>query len=298
MVCTARIPPKDLQTRTHCQRLRLAFLRLGFLREEQPFEPRRRTTLLVFEHALGVLGVGQRTESEQHDGQAGPTDARRQVGENLLNHVVPDAGLNGALDRVHTRRHDEHDKHEREGRVPVDGRHELVLHAREHAADTRDGAGQREDHNALLGQVDAEAGGRRLTPAHRGQVAADGPLAHQQHHDDDDREHGHGQNEHGVPVEVEERAGAQPLRLQARALLATRHPYVVERRVVEEQGRGQGHQCQPQSAQAQGEQRQDHRHDGSQRAADEAAQQEVEPEVHREHGGREAPDPGERRLAQ
>src|ERR1700727_2938258 len=87
MLWTGSIPPKDLQT--PCRRRSgstsaigtnrdgLCFELLGFRLpgEEQAFEPRRRTTLLVLEHSLRMLGVRQRAEGEQHDGQTRTTEA-------------------------------------------------------------------------------------------------------------------------------------------------------------------------------------------------------------------------------
>ena len=62
-----------------------------------------------------------------------------------------------------------------------------------------------------------------------------------------------------MPVEVEEGAGAQPLRLQADALRAAGDREVVEEGGVEEQRGGQRHEGQAQAAQAQ---RQEGQHDG------------------------------------
>ena len=68
------------------------------------------------------------------------------------------------------------------------GRHMLLLHAVEQAADAGDRAGEREDDDALPGRVDAEARRGRLAPPHGRQVPADRPLAHQEHDDDGDDE--------------------------------------------------------------------------------------------------------------
>src|SRR3984957_6917215 len=87
MACTALIPPKDLltpemlrscsisATGSSRHRVRLDILGLRLSRKEEALEARRRTALLELEHALGVLGVGQRAECEQHDGEARAPDA-------------------------------------------------------------------------------------------------------------------------------------------------------------------------------------------------------------------------------
>src|SRR5580692_4207588 len=79
MVCTAWIPPKDLQTpwrrrsgstsaigtgRRHGARL--SIFRFCLAGEEQPLETHRGAPLLVLEHSLGMLGVRERAEGEQH----------------------------------------------------------------------------------------------------------------------------------------------------------------------------------------------------------------------------------------
>src|SRR5271170_2025782 len=145
MVCTAWIPPKDLHTPWRRRRgstsatgtrrrhgALLAFFGFGFACEEQSLEPHRRSALLVFEHSLGVLGVRERTEGEQHDGEARPTEAGREVREELFDHEKADAGLNSAFDRIHARGDHQHDQDQREGGVPIVRRDMLLLNAVEH----------------------------------------------------------------------------------------------------------------------------------------------------------------------
>src|ERR1700722_1204700 len=130
MACTAWIPPKDLQTpcrrrsgsvsATGTRRRHGAFLQLfglGLTREEQPLEAHGPPPLLELQHPLGVLSVRERTEGEQDDGEARPTDASRKIVKDLLNHVVADTGLDGALDGVYARGHHQHDEDERERRI-------------------------------------------------------------------------------------------------------------------------------------------------------------------------------------
>src|SRR6202050_3108269 len=112
--CTAWMPPKDLQTPrrvrrgvvsaigARCRHGRRPVLdhpwRRPTLGEEETLEACGRTPLLILEHALGVLCVGERAEGEQHHGEAGRADARRQDGgEDLLRHEEPDPRLYGAL---------------------------------------------------------------------------------------------------------------------------------------------------------------------------------------------------------
>src|SRR5271170_2166913 len=169
MAYTAWIPPKDLQTpwrrrsgstsaigtrRRHGARLQI--FAFGLTREEQPLEPHGPSAFLVFEHSLGVLGVGERTEGEQHDGEARPAEARREVREELFDHEKADAGLNGAFDGVHARGDHQHDQDQREGGVPIVRRDMLLLNAVEHTADAGDRTRKCKDDDALPGRVDTE----------------------------------------------------------------------------------------------------------------------------------------------
>ena len=257
-----------------------------------------RTALLVLEHAFGMLGVGERAEGEEHDCQARPTETRREVRQELLDHEEADPGLNGTFDRIHARRHHQYDQDERECRVPVHRRHVLLLNAVEHAPDAGDRTGQSEDDDALPGRVDAETGRRRLAPSHRGQVAADRSLADQENDTTATASTTMARMNMAWPLKLKNALGAQPLRLQAGALGPASDPDVVEGGVVEEQRGRQGHERQAQPAQAQGQERQHDGDDGRHHGPDDRPDEEVEAEVDGEHGGGEGTDSGERRLAE
>ena len=227
--------------------------------EEQPLEALRPAALLVLEHALGVLGVGQGAEGEQHDGQArtrrcGPGGSWSGSARSRRSRSRPGWPLRPSS-RSWSRRARRGPARSRcSSRVGIDdllleccrARPPMPAMAPDSANTTM---------RCQVGLTPRPAVAVSL-PRMAARLRPDRPLAHQEDDDHRDDEHAHGEQEHGVAVEVEERAGAQPLRLDARCPAAPPvMEIVVEEGAVEEQGGGQGHQRQAQSAQAQREER-------------------------------------------
>ncbi len=75
-------------------------------------------------------------------------------------------------------------------------------------------------------------------------------------------------------------------------------PRLVEDGVVEEERGGDGHEGEPQTLQAERGQSQDGGHHCGQHRSNDAANQNIEPEVVRQLGGGEGTDPGECGLSQ
>ena len=243
-----------------------------------------------------MLGELQRSEGEEHDGQAVATEPGRQVGEDLLNHDEADRRIDGPFHGRDPGADDQHHEDEREFVVPLSRIGNLLLNGDQDAPQSGDGPGQSEHRDPLPREVDPQSGRGRFAAPHGGQIASGRPFAHQQDHEDTESQHADGENEQRMAVEVEEFTGAQPLGLQAQSLGTAGDGHRIEEGVVEEQGGGQRHERQPESAQAQGEEGDDHGHDGRQDRPDQAADQHVQTKVIGQLGRGEGSHPGQGRL--
>ena len=186
----------------------------------------RRAALLVLEHALGVRRVRQGTEGEQHDGQARTADARREGRSGSAR-----SRRSRSRPEWHPRRSSRSSsRRARRGRArsrcssrsAID---DLLLHAVEQRRRRR-----RWRRTARRRRCAARSGSRRDRPSPSrcpawppgcGRPSPCAPAGRRRPRRSSTPMR---EQEHGVAVEVEERARAQPLRLDAHALRTARDP--------------------------------------------------------------------------
>src|SRR5271166_6832910 len=128
------------------------------LAEEEPLEALGRPTLLVLEHALGVLGVGEGPEGEQDEHQALTAEAARQIRHQLERDGEPDPGLDRPLHRADPGGDDHDDEDQREADVEVVGSDTGLVVGEEGAPDAGHRPREGEDQDPLPGEVDPQPG--------------------------------------------------------------------------------------------------------------------------------------------
>ena len=143
---------------------------------QQPLRP----TAQDVEEALGVAGVAERGQAEEHGDQAGEPGGQR--GDRHLEGGVDHPGHHRPGDGPEADDGHHHQEHGRDLVAEVVGRQRALQRAEEGATHPGQGGRQGEHQDPQAVDVDAHRVGGQLAAPHGGQIAAHGPVAHQLHH--------------------------------------------------------------------------------------------------------------------